>query len=240
MANYNTTYTRRGGSGFTIFSFGGVPIAFAQQISHQSPRLVNNPSYIQPMDEPYPLEILVPVAAGVGTLVLNLYDLWATGIGASKGDIAKVWDRLGNNGTTASGSSVTNVIPFTASDSTTQQGYVGIGGGGIFGNAADIVDIAIRQAQASPEQMRIVQYIRQIPGQGVGATGQSPGDLTKGNNVGYVEYNGCTITDVRDDETVQVNTLEIVKQITVNYTYATRGSANGSIGNWALALRNGA
>lgn len=222
-------YTRRAGSGFTIFVFGGIPIAFAQQVSHQAPRLVNNPSPIQPMDEPYPIEILTPVAAGVGTLVLNLYDIWAN----SDGVVAKIWDRLGNNGTSKGNLST---IPGTDT-SGSGQGFGSLSGGGIFGQASDIVDIAIAQAQATPAQMQIVEYIRQIPNLQQGVTGNGTPSLTGGKS-GYIQYHGCTITDVRDDETVQIGTLELVKQITVNYTYSTRSGVSST--NWALALRNGA
>jgi hypothetical protein len=218
----NLRYTRRGGSGFTVFLFGGMPIAFAQQVSHQSPRLVNNPSFIQPMDEPYVVEILTPVAAGPGTLVLNLLDLWSQ----SDKNVDKIWDRLGNGGGASDGTpNADGSIP--GADTTgTGQGSASVTGGGIFKNASDILDVVIAQAQATPSQMSIVQYIRQIPNmQGIGGPARS----------GYTQYHGCTITDVRDDETIQVGTLEIVKQITVNYTYSTRQGSTNS----ALALRNG-
>lgn len=235
LLNKNLKYTRRGGSGFTVFLFGGIPVAFAQTVSNQSPSFVNNPSFIQPMDEPYAVEILTPVAASPGTLVLNLYDLWASSSSASNPIIAKVWDRLGV-GTTNSGTSGTtgsNIPGASASPS----GYAGLGGGGIFGNASDIVDIAIAQAQASPSQMRIVEYIRQIPNMQGGIPQNGSPALTGGKS-GYVQYHGCTIVDVRDDETINVGTLEIVKQITVNYTYSTR-SGVGNDTNWALQLRAG-
>jgi hypothetical protein len=229
----NLQYTRRGGSGFTVFVFGGVPVAFAQQVSHQAPRFVNNPSFIQPMDEPYVVEILTPVAASVGTLVLNLYDLWSNEQ-SSQSIVSKIWDRLGAGGNGDGTGGSANTIPGRSSG----QGYTGLSGGGIFAGASDIVDVAIAQAQATPSQMSIVQYIRQIPNMQSGSIGV--GNTTTGinGNSGYVHYHGCTITDVRDDETVQIGTLEVVKQITVNYTYSTRSGANNT--NWAIALRNGA
>ena len=230
----NLRYTRRGGSGFTVFLFGGIPVAFAQQVSNQSPSFVNNPSFIQPMDEPYAVEILTPVAASPGTLVLNLYDLWANSASASNPIIAKIWDRLGNGATNSgTGGTTGSNIPGASGSS---SGYSGLSGGGIFGNASDIVDIAIAQAQASPAQMRIVEYIRQIPNMQSGASQNGTPVLTGGKS-GYVQYHGCTIVDVRDDETVNVGTLEIVKQITVNYTYSTRSGVGST--NWALQLRAG-
>ncbi len=233
LTNGNLRYTRRGGSGFTVFVFGGMPIAFAQQISNQSPSFVSQPSVIQPMDEPYPVEILTPVAAGVGTMVLSLYDLWAR----TPNDITKVWDRLGLNGSAPGSTSYTipGAVPTNPGSS---QGYGSLGGNaGIFTSASDIVDIAIQQAQATPSQMRIVEYIRQIPNMGNGVVnGQA---TTTGANVGYVMYHGCTIVDVRDDETVNVGTLEIIKTITVNYTYSTRSNPSAGT-NFALKLRQGA
>src|ERR1035437_8818293 len=84
-------FVRRGGSGFTIFTFGGQPITFCQQVAHTSPRPVGQgASAIQPMDEPYPVEIITPAAAGMGQLVLNLFELFGSGGAASK-----AWDRLG-------------------------------------------------------------------------------------------------------------------------------------------------
>ncbi|CAM6003644.1 unnamed protein product [Sphagnum balticum] len=196
-------------------------------VSHQSPSFVNNPSYIQPMDEPYVVEILTPVAAGVGTLVLNLYDLWSN----NDTIVTKIWDRLGNTG----GTSGTTPSVVSGQDNAGLGYGSTLGGGGIFGQASDIVDIAIAQAQATPYQMSIVQYIRQIPNLQGGVASNSSPTLTGGKS-GYITYHGCTITDVRDDETVQVGTLEVVKQITVNYTYSTR--SNTSSTNWALALRH--
>lgn len=230
IINSDLRYTRTGGSGFTVFVFGGIPLAFAQQVSHQSPSFVNNPSFIQPMDEPYVVQILTPVAQGVGTLVLNLIDLWPN----SDGVIEKVWDRLGNSGPSSGGTS--NSIP-NVNNNSSGQGYTGLGGGGIFGQASDIVDIAIAQAQATPAQMSIVQYIRQMPNLQGGVTDNTQPTLVGGKS-GYVHYHGCTIVDVRDDETVAIGTLEIVKQITVNYTYSSRSGVDTT--NWALQLRNGA
>jgi hypothetical protein len=76
---------RVAGSGFTVFTWQGQPIAFAQQISHTSPQGVANPSAIQPMDEPYPVQVVTPAASGMGTLVLRLYELYGQ----------QVWERLG-------------------------------------------------------------------------------------------------------------------------------------------------
>lgn len=223
-----TQQTRVAGSGFTIFTFGGFPIAFCQVVSHQSPSLVGGYSVIQPMDEPYPIEILTPMAAGVGTLQLNLYDMWGDRpIGS------KVWDRLGydfqsNNknpngpfGGVGEGYGDRGSAPGVGSNSTTA----------IFAGANDIVEIAILQAQADYSKTAIVQYIRPLPGAGGIMNSGSP---TYGTPY-FVRYNKCRITDVRDNEQINVGTVEVIKQITVNYAYSTR---SGSGSNKALQIRN--
>lgn len=199
-------FTRRGGSGFTIFTFAGQPIAFCQQVQHTSPRPVGQgASAIQPMDEPYPVEIITPAAAGMGQLVLNLFELFGT-----NGKASKVWDRLGAQ---LGGSSTTH-NPFGAPSvpggigNTSNINSIGVGP---FQGAVDIVDIFIKQAQLTPQQMQIVQFIR-------------PPALIGANNVTpyFLQYVGCVITDVQDGENIDVGTLEIVKQITVAYRYVLR------------------
>src|SRR3954469_25736686 len=77
---------RVGGSGFTVFTWQSQPIGFAQQIGHTAPAPVSpGPVAIHPMDEPYPVQVITPAAAGMGTLELRLYELYG----------GKVWDRLG-------------------------------------------------------------------------------------------------------------------------------------------------
>lgn len=77
--------TRVGGSGFTAFTWMGQPIAFCRQIAHTSPTPVGpGPTPIHPLDEAYPLEIITPAAQNMGTLTLELYELYNQ----------KVWDQL--------------------------------------------------------------------------------------------------------------------------------------------------
>lgn len=199
-------FTRRAGSGFTIFTFAGQPIAFCQQVQHTSPRPVGQgASAIQPMDEPYPVEIITPAAAGMGQIVLNLFELFGT-----NGKASKVWDRLG--ATLGGSSSSTN--PF-GSPNTSGLGNTSninaIGANGPFQGLVDIVDIFIQQAQLTPQQMQIVQFIR--PPALVGASTATPY---------FLQYVGCVITDVQDGEQIDVGTLEVVKQITVAYRYVLR------------------
>jgi hypothetical protein len=75
---------RVGGSGFTVFHWQGKLIGFAQEISHTSPEPVAPPAAIQPMDAPRPVQVITPAAAGMGTLTLNLIELYG----------AQVWERL--------------------------------------------------------------------------------------------------------------------------------------------------
>lgn len=208
---------RIAGAGFTLLMFAGQPVAFCDQVRHDSPRPVAQPSFIQPMDEPYPVEILIPPAASAGTLTLNLIELFG-----SSGNASKVWDRLGANvgngstqpfgqlGTNSSllGQYATNLSP----------------GLGPLAGAVDIVDIIIRQAQINPSQMQITKIIRPL-----GILGSNVGPYTE-------DYIGCMITDVQDGETVAVGTKEIIKQITVSYRYLLRDG----VASQAFAIRDGA
>lgn len=80
-----TQRARVGGSGFTAFVFGGVPIGLARQISHTSPTPVGpGPVPIHPLDAQHPIDIVTPAASNIGTLVLELYEMYGK----------KVWDDL--------------------------------------------------------------------------------------------------------------------------------------------------
>ncbi len=82
---------RVGGSGFTIFHWMGKSIAFARQVAHTSPEPVAPPSAIQPMDKRRPVQVITPAASGMGTITLDLYELYG----------ARVWEQLaGLTGTT--------------------------------------------------------------------------------------------------------------------------------------------
>lgn len=90
-ANTILDRVRVGGSGFTIFHWRGKPLAFARQVAHTAPEPVAAPAAIQPMDARRPIQVITPAAAGMGTLTLELYDLYG----------AQVWERLaGLAGTT--------------------------------------------------------------------------------------------------------------------------------------------
>jgi len=214
MAGTDPTFTSRvrvGGSGFTIFTFGGQPITFCQQASHTSPQPVGGGmSAIQPLDEPYPIEIITPAAAGPGQIVLNMFELFGSG-----GVASKVWDRLGLSLGAKNG-------PFgseTPENQSTNFTLTGRNVGGLFMGAVDIVDIFIRQAQASPSQTEVVKIIRPL-----GASGPAGSPIEPYTE----EYHGCVITNVQDGEQIAIGTMEVLKQITINYRYMTRNS-NSSI-----------
>lgn len=217
MATTATTQNRVriAGAGFTLFTYGGQPITFCEQVQHQSPRPVAQFSAIQPMDEPYPVEILTPPAAGPGQLTLNMFELFGSG-----GHASKAWDRLGAAVGTASNPFGGLVNSGQGNVSTLLPNLTP--GNGPFAGAVDIVDIFIRQAQLDPTQMQIVKIIRPL------SAGANAPAYTE-------EYVGCMIVDVADGETVQVGTVEILKQLTVAYRYLTR---NG-VPSQAFAQRDG-
>lgn len=211
------TRARVAGSGFTLFTFGGQAITFCQQVGHTSPSPVGQgQSAVHPMDEPYPVQIITPAAAGPGQLILNMFELFGSGGAASK-----VWARLGGE---IAGAGAEGQTPFGTAQNAfeTSSTQISTGNKGPFSNAIDIVDIFITQAQIDPSRLQIVKYIRPL-----GAGGS--------NTVYSEEYHGCVITNVVDGEQVEIGTLEIIKQITVAYRYAT---ING-VASKGFALRDG-
>lgn len=171
---------RVGGSGFTVFTWDNKPILFARQVSHTSPAPVGAGTVaIHPMDEPYPVELITPQAASMGTLVLDLYELYG----------AQVWERLAT---------------YLGGDAKT---------GGTGKGPIDIVGI-FQAVANTPNPIRIVKYIK--PPQ---IRGKKMAPYTE-------EYHNCVISQVMDGETIEVGTMEVIKQLTVNYTYMTRGGEN--------------
>lgn len=139
MADPLRNRVRVGGSGFTIFTFGGQPIAFAQQISHVSPQPVGpGPVPIHPMDEPYPVQVITPAASGMGSLTLRLFELYNE----------KVWDRLGSKIGSSSN-------PFSGQSSNNLSF-----GESVLTGAVDLVDVFIRIAEQPPGTVNVVKYIR--------------------------------------------------------------------------------
>lgn len=81
-----TNRARVGGSGLTAFHWNGQLLALCRQIGHTSAQPVAAPAAIHPLDSAYPVEIITPLAAGMGQLTLELYEVYG----------AQVWDRLMN------------------------------------------------------------------------------------------------------------------------------------------------
>lgn len=181
---------RVGGSGFTVFTWDNKPILFARQISHTSPTPVGAGTVpIHPLDEPYPVELITPQAASMGTLVLELYELYG----------AQVWERLA--GYLGGDPNASSAIGF---------------GDGVTGKGKGPVDIVgIFHAVANTKNpIRIIKYVK--PPQ---IRGRTMKPYTE-------EYHNCVISTVQDGETIEVGTMEIMKQLVVNYTYMTRGFRN--------------
>lgn len=195
---------RVAGSGFTIFAFAGQPITFAQQVSEVSPTPVGpGPVAIQPIDEPYPIQVITPAASGMGSITLNLYEIYNE----------KVWDRLASNIETSNTGG-----PFGGLNSNQVNTS-----SGIFNGAVDLVDVFIRQAEYAGE-LTCTKFIRPPLLNGTAGTAY------------YDQYHGCVITDIKDGETIEVGSMEILKQITVAYRFKTRNGQSSK----AFQYRNAA
>ena len=72
------------GSGYTVFSYNGSRLMWCQEVSDTPPDPVAPPQVIQPIDEPHPVEIAFPAAAGRGILRVNILEQWD----------AEVWRRF--------------------------------------------------------------------------------------------------------------------------------------------------
>lgn len=178
MAEINAKRYRVGGSGFTVFVWDSQPIASARQIVHQSPQPVGpGPVPIHPLDAARPLEVITPRAVGMGTLVLEFYEIYGE----------KVWERLKTFAGTRSGSQPIR----------------------------DLADI-FRVVSDTPKPIDLIKVVRPPKGSSVPT---------------YMEqYHNCVITNLADGETIEVGTMEILKQITVAYTRVT--SSTGSSINY--------
>lgn len=172
--NGSTDRARVGGSGFTVFTWDNEPILYARQISHRSPTPVGAGTVpIHPMDTPYPVELITPLAATMGELVLELYELYGS----------NVWERLSTFATK------------------NNQGPV------------DIVGIFNAVANTS-KPIRILKYIK------------PPKIRNKQLSPYTQEYNNCVVSQVMDGETIEVGTMEVLKQMVVNYTHITQNGRN--------------
>lgn len=173
----NTTNVRVGGSAFTYFTWGTKVIGFARQVSHTSPEPVGpGPVAIQPLDARRPVQVVTPAAAGMGTVTVELFELYNR----------RVWEQL--------------------------EAFTG---------ANDIVDI-FQQMAAKPNPIDMMKII-------------DPPTLAGDNGKPYAEvFHNCVITNVGDNETIEIGTMDIRKEITIAYTYKSIDraySANPNIAN---------
>jgi hypothetical protein len=186
---------RVAGSGFTVFTFAGQPISFAEEVSHTSPMPVGPGAVaIHPMDEPYPVQIITPAASGMGQLVLNMYELYGE----------KVWDRLGAAPGATIGSN-----PDTGSSNNINTDS----GDNLLKGCVDLVDVFIRIAGLKEGECNVVKHVRPPALNGE----PRPTPFTE-------QYHGCVITNITDGESISVGTMEVTKQVTVAYRYMTRNN----------------
>lgn len=178
---------RVGGSGFTVFAWMNKPILFAKQVSHQSPAPVGPGTVpIHPMDTPYPVELVTPMAATMGTITLELYELYGS----------TVWERLKELDKSPKG-----------------------------GGPVDIVGI-FKEVSNTKHPITIFKYIR------------SPSIRGSAFRTYTEEYHNCVVSQVMDGETIAVGTMEVLKQMVVNYTHLTREGNNSVLENTNLGANN--
>lgn len=95
-----TNRARVAGSGLTAFHWNGHLLALCRQIHHEAGQPVAAPAAIHPLDSAYPIEIVTPLAAGMGQLTLELYEMYGQ----------QVWDRLMNLLPNPSGVGATDMV----------------------------------------------------------------------------------------------------------------------------------
>lgn len=173
---------RVGGSGFTAFWWMGQVIGFAQAVANQSPQPVAQPVAIQPLDQQYPMQILVPAAVGPGTLQVQLFELYNT----------KVWDSIMAITDNSSGAGTAGELP---QYNDLSQVFLRLSALGKPINASKIVYPPNAGVRGGPK----VRHYAEL-------------------------YHNCMITDIRDDENIEIGTMDVVKSMTIQYTRMTRES----------------
>lgn len=101
---------RVAGSTFTVFTWQDQPITFAQQITVQSATPVADTVPIHPLDSPYPVQLVTPMALTMGALTLQLYELYGAyaweqlkflhgdaGVGGTPVDLANIFQAVANS-----------------------------------------------------------------------------------------------------------------------------------------------
>jgi hypothetical protein len=162
-------------------------IGYAQAVGLTSPQPVAPPVAIQPLDQQYPMQIIVPAAIGPGTLQVQLFEMYNN----------KVWDEI------------MLVTDLTHTDA------LGEKPNSIYN---DLSEIFLRlSALAKPVTAQKYIY---PPNAGVHP---NPTNNVLGNQNAYCDvYYNCMITDIRDDENIQIGSMEIVKNITIQFTNTIR------------------
>ena len=74
---------RVAGSGYTTLLFQGIRLAYLQVIQDTPPTPVATAVAVQPIDEPVPVEIVIPAAVGVGTIRMTFYERWLSPVWAT-------------------------------------------------------------------------------------------------------------------------------------------------------------
>lgn len=85
----------------------------------------------------------------------------------------------------------------------------------------DLAEVFMRVANVDPangiECVKMVYPATNAMGSGVG------GGAYTGRDNGYADvYRGCVITDIRDDEQIDIGTMSVTKSITIQYRYGFR------------------
>lgn len=183
---------RVGGSRFTTFEWDGAPIAHANQVAHTSPAAVANPVAIQPLDSRRPQEVITANAIGMGTLVLEIIELygepvWKELVSLAKGGTKAIPTGLiGQQGPN-------NVATASTSGNAASQN-----------NATDLADI-FNVIASTPNPITVVKYVNPPAGSKKKAY--------------FTTFHNCVISDYQDDETIAIGTMQLFKQLTVNYTH---------------------
>lgn len=74
----------RVGGGYTVFLYQGKPLAYVDVVRETGPRPVAAPQAVQPLDQPYPVEVALPAALEAGTIEVTFREQWNT----------EVWEQL--------------------------------------------------------------------------------------------------------------------------------------------------
>jgi hypothetical protein len=178
MQNLGARKARVGGSRWTTFEYKGTTLALANQVGHTSPEAVAPPVAIQPLDARRPLEVITANAIGMGTLVLEIIELWGF----------PIWEALG--------------IKSGMLDTSIAQGS---------STPTDLADL-FNWVASTPSPINVKKYISPPAGARAGKNVIKPYITT---------YHNTVISDFQDDETISIGTMQIYKNITINYTRYT-------------------